>query len=114
MRLDVYLQPSTRKDKKFMVTVFKPDGRRRTVHFGGFNVKKNEFYEDYTIHKDRERYKRYLQRHRDKEDWTISGVFSAGFWSRWLLWNQPGLQKSITDLSKRFPSIKIIRGKPRS
>jgi hypothetical protein len=36
----------------------------------------------------------------EKEDWTITGIYTAGFWSRWLLWSHPELEyakKIITD-----------------
>ena len=57
---------------------------------------------DYTLHKDRERMKRYEQRHRHKEDWTKQGLQTAGFWSKWLLWNKPHLGDSIADMEITF------------
>lgn len=60
-----------------------PDGSR--VHFG------RQGYSDYTKHKDNARMKRYLVRHRGRENWTRSGARTAGFWSRWLLWSSPSL-----------------------
>jgi hypothetical protein len=52
-------------------------------------------YENYSTHHDPERYKRYLDRHREKEDWTRSGKHTAGFWSRWLLWSDPSFTKAL-------------------
>ena len=46
-------------------------------------------YSDYTIHKDFERKERYVARQSKHEDWHKSGLYTAGFWSRWLLWNLP-------------------------
>lgn len=68
------------------------DGRK--VHFGAAG------YEDYTIHKDTERMHRYLARHKARENWQ--NVYSAGFWSRWLLWNKPSLSASARDIRSRF------------
>jgi hypothetical protein len=60
-----------------------PDGKK--VNFG------LRGYSDYTIHKDHARMLRYLTRHVKRENWSPSGRFKAGFWSRWLLWSKPSL-----------------------
>lgn len=103
--MDVYvLSKSTRKNKKWMV---KFPNSKTVVHFGG--VKEDgSLYSDYTKHKDKNRKARYLARHFKNENWNKSGIKSAGFWSRWLLWNQETLKKSIKDTEKRF-SINIIK-----
>lgn len=67
-----------------------------TVHFGASG------YQDYTQHRDADRMRRYLTRHRAREDWTLRGIATAGFWSRWLLWNRPGLRASAADVARRF------------
>ena len=92
----IILKKSPNPKKKFRV-VF-DDGKR--VDFGA------KGYSDYTIHKDPERMKRYLHRHRSRENWTKSGIQTAGFWSRWLLWSEPSLQKAKTFMEKKF-QIKI-------
>lgn len=80
-----------------------PDGGP-TVRFGlkGFS--------DYTIHKDRERMKRYLTRHRKRENWTRAGARTAGFWSRWLLWSEPNFQAALRRTQKVL-GRKIVYGK---
>lgn len=75
---------------KFMA-VF-PNGRK--VRFG------RKGYSDYTIHKNAERMRRYLTRHRKRENWGPSGRYTAGFWSRWLLWSKPSLNAAIAHTSK--------------
>jgi hypothetical protein len=55
---------------------------------------------DYTIHKDPERKKRYLERHEKNENWN--DPLTPGALSRWILWNKPTLQASINDFKKRF------------
>lgn len=62
-------------------------------------------HEDYTIHKNRERKRRYLSRHKKNEDWD--NLCSAGALSRWLLWNKPTLRESISYTKKKF-GVKII------
>jgi hypothetical protein len=86
--------------------IITPSGKK--VHFG------QEGYSDYTKHKDSERKERYIARHggnksgtkSSKEDWTKSGLDTAGFWSRYLLWGEPTLQSSINAIEKKF-KIKI-------
>ena len=68
----------------------------KTIHFGSVG------YSDYTKHKDEIRMKRYETRHRPRENWSKSGIQTAGFWSKWILWNKPSLSASIKDTEKRF------------
>lgn len=86
------LYDSTRYDKKFMVLT--PQGHK--IHFGATG------YEDFTIHHDEDRKNRYIARHQTNEDWDITGVNTAGFWSRWLLWNKPTIKESIYDIGHNF------------
>ena len=81
-----------------------PDGPK--VNFG------RKGYSDFTIHKDRERMKRYLTRHGGsrapgargtrsrRENWTRAGARTAGFWSRWLLWSEPSFQAALRRTQK--------------
>lgn len=87
---------STNKNKKYMVIT--PSGK--TIHYGGSG------YSDFTKHKDPERKKRYIDRHKKRENWTKSGINTAGFWARWHLWNKETSKDSIKDIEKRF-NIKI-------
>lgn len=49
-----------------------------------------------------ERKQRYIDRHKNNENWGKSGIDTAGFWSRWLLWHLPTIKDSYTDIKKRF------------
>ena len=93
--MEIELRKSSRKEKKFMVKV-----NNKTIHFG------QKGYTDYTINKDDNKKKNYLARHKKREDWTKKGINSAGFWSRWILWNKKTLMDSIRDTNNRF-NIKI-------
>jgi hypothetical protein len=86
------LQKNPNKLKKFKVTL--PDGK--SVKFGARG------YSDYTIHQDEDRMKRYLARHRSRENWTKKGIDTAGFWSRWLLWSKPSLPEAKKYMEKKF------------
>lgn len=72
------------------------DGKKCRFSFG------HSVYEDYTIHKDYDRKKRCMNRHAKHEDWHKSGLHTAGFWSRRLLWNLPTLKDIILDANERF------------
>lgn len=95
----IYLAKSNKKDKKYMVIIDK-----KTIHFGYSPMS------DYTKHKDHDRMQRYESRHRKNENWTKSGIKTAGFWAKWILWNKPSLNSSIIDTEKRFNiSIKKVK-----
>ena len=95
--MEVVISKSTNKNKKFDVFV---DGKK--ISFGAVG------YEDYTIHKNPERKERYIARHAKREDWNKSGIKTAGYWSRWVLWNNDTLHKSIDDISRKHSlNIKI-------
>ena len=72
-----------------------------TVHFGATG------YQDFTQHGDETRKASYLARHKAREDWTLAGAQTAGFYARWLLWNKTSLAASIADLNRRFPSLSV-------
>jgi hypothetical protein len=80
------------KHKYFIIT-----SKNKKIFFGAFG------YSDFTIHKDEERKLRYIKRH-NKENhlWGKSGIDTASFWARWLLWNKPTIQASYNDIKKRF------------
>ena len=85
-----HIMKSSRKNKKYMA-MFK-DGK--VVHFGDTR------YEDFTVHKDEERKRLYLLRHKKNEDWN--NPYSAGSLSRYILWNKLTINDSVEDFKKRF------------
>jgi len=99
-KVTIVMKRSNKSDKKYMVIITDNKGKKKTVHFGA------KGYSDYTKHKDAERKGRYITRHKAKENWSKSGINKPGFWSRWILWNKPGLKTSIKDTERRF-KIKI-------
>jgi len=114
----VQLKRSPRPSKKFRVILKDGD----VVDFGARG------YSDYTIHKTPQRMRSYVRRHggyltreierldnsrqihramlrvkaSSKEDWSKSGIRTAGFWSRWLLWSEPTLERAKRRVSKIF------------
>ena len=74
----------------------------KNVSFGLKNMS------DFTLHKDPERKARYIARHKSNEDWAKSGIKTAGFYAKHVLWNKPTLQASVNDLNHRYKNIKFI------
>ena len=84
-----YPYKSDKPEKKYFIVT--STGKR--IYFGASG------YKDFTQHGDEERKKRYLERHRSREDWTDKDT--AGFWSRWLLWNRGSVRSSLADIRRR-------------
>ena len=91
----IYLKKSSRKDKKWKVII-----DNKTIQFGA------KGYSDFTINKDLQRKRLYINRHKSNENWGKTGIKTAGFWSRWLLWNETTISKSIKSIEKKF-NVKI-------
>ena len=107
-RETVYLRKSPRAGKKWQIEDIE---HNKNVNFGAVG------YQDYTMHHDENRKENYIGRHAKNEDWK--DWHTAGFWSRWLLWNEPTIEKSIEIIQKKFPihvkrSQKDGKGKRRS
>ena len=92
---DVKVAKSTRPGKKYQAKF--EDGP--TVHFGAAGMS------DYTKNKDPERRKAYLARHKANENWKDKE--SAGFWSRYLLWEKPSLQQAAKALRSKGLNVTL-------
>ena len=55
---------------------------------------------DFTKHKDPERMKRYLNRHKSRENWR--DPTTAGSLSRYVLWNKTSFRASVADYKRKF------------
>ena len=82
------------KPEKKYDAIFEHDGRRKVIPFGASGMS------DYTKHHDVERKERYLSRHKTTENWN--NPMSAGALSRWILWSEPTMKKSIEKFKKKF------------
>jgi len=94
--MNILLKKSPLSQKKFRVVL--ENGTH--VDFGA------KGYQDFTQHKDPARMRLYVIRHSKRENWKRSGINTAGFWSRWLLWSKPSLPEAIRFMNKKF-SLKI-------
>jgi hypothetical protein len=90
--LKYYPYKSNKPDKKYYIIT----NDNKKVYFGQAGAS------DMSIHKDEQRKQRYIDRHKHNENWSKSGIDTAGFWSRWLLWNKPTIKESYTDIKRRF------------
>jgi hypothetical protein len=89
-----YYCPYPANDGKHKYFIMTKSGKH--IYFGAAGMS------DFPHHKNEERKNRYILRHEKNENWTKSGIDSAGFWSRWLLWNKPSIKASYEDIKKRF------------
>ena len=55
---------------------------------------------DYTKHKDDERKKLYLARHKKNENWN--NYMTPGSLSRWVLWEYKSLNEAIRKYKQKF------------
>ena len=81
---------SDRPDKKYYIIT----NDNKKVYFGQASAS------DFTIHKDEARKQRYINRHKKNENWNNKDT--AGFWSRWLLWEKPSIKESYEYIRKKF------------
>ena len=87
-----YPYKSDKPEKKYYIIT----KSEKKIYFGAAG------YSDMTQHKNEGRKNRYILRHEKNEDWSKSGIDTAGFWSRWLLWHKPTIKESCEDIKKRF------------
>ena len=91
----IKIVPSHRKEKKY--DAYFSDGR--VIPFGAAG------YQNYggvgkAKHLDEERKRRYIERHKDKENWNDPQT--PGSLSRWVLWNKSTFRESVADYKRRF------------
>lgn len=90
----IKIKPSDKKDKKYVAVFENSNGRCKNIHFGAKGMS------DYTKHRNDDRKKRYMDRHKKNENWD--DLMSAGALSRWILWNKKTITASKKDYIKRL------------
>ena len=104
--LKYYPYKSDNPNKKYFIIT----SNNKKIYFGQAG------YNDYIIYNSkfgREKADRmknaYIARHSKMgENWTKSGINTAGFYSRWLLWEEPTFDASYNKLKKKLNSWGII------
>ncbi len=90
--LKYYPYKSDKPGKKYYIIT----ESNKKVYFGQASAT------DFTHHKNEKRKQLYINRHKNHETWSKSGIDTAGFWSRWSLWNKPTIKESYNDIKRRF------------
>ena len=102
MKILFQLSNSNNDKKLYMVKFINPKtGKINTIHFGSYGSSQ------YPTHKNDTIKENYIKRHYKNEDWTEDGIYNAGWWARFLLWNKKTIEDSIKDIEKQF-NIRII------
>ena len=91
--MNVIIKPSNNQNKKITAIIDDTKNNNKKIHFG------DSRYQDFTKHKDPERKKAYLSRHKNDK---INNPNYAGFYSTNLLWNKPTLKESIQATNKKY------------
>ena len=94
---EIFITKSNKPDKKFIATIT----NTKTVHFGQAGAS------DMTQHKNEVRKNRYIQRHKKNENWGSTGIQTAGFDAKHILWNKPTLSASVKDIHDKFANIHV-------
>ena len=94
--MQVTIEKSKNPKKKYTA---KTDNK--TISFGA------KGYEDFTIHRDTSRRENYIKRHLAQQDWNIKNL-SAGFLSRYVLWEEPTVKKAVEKLNRKYKSVNFV------
>jgi hypothetical protein len=63
---------------------------------------------DFTIHKDEQRKQRYINRHKNNENWSKSGIDTPGWWSLKYLWSYPTKEEAYNHIKKDLKKWGVI------
>ena len=89
----IMFKPSTRKNKKFMMTIIE-NKKFKTIHFGS---KESETFVEGASKQKRDNY---IKRHKVNENWDSINPGSA---SRYILWgDSPDIDKNLKAYLKKF------------
>ena len=94
--MEVIIRPSKNTNKKFDAII----NDKKTISFGAAGMS------DYTIHKDKERKERYINRHKKNENWN--DYKTAGFYAKNILWNKQSIGESVKDMNQKYKNIKFV------
>ena len=87
-----------------LIKIIKSPNEKKKYRSYFSNGKHTDFgakgYSDLIHHKSLERQKRYLKRHKSRENWN--DPTTAGSLSRYILWNKTSFRESVDDYKKRF------------
>tara|TARA_R110000824_G_scaffold47318_2_gene134849 strand:+ start:260 stop:565 length:306 start_codon:yes stop_codon:yes gene_type:complete len=96
--IKVSITPSSKAGKKLQAVFTRENGRTKTIHFGQAGA------DDFTKTKDKAQRKRYLDRHRDRENWNVPDT--AGSLSARILWGPSTSKRENIRLFKNKFNLK--------
>jgi hypothetical protein len=90
----ISITPSSDPNKKYDAKIEIEKDKYKIIKFGA------KGYSDFIQSGDETKKNAYIARHSKNEDWN--NPLTAGFWSRWVLWNKKTLKESISDVKNKF------------
>ena len=91
--------------KKYKAVVFNTETQREnTILFGqkGYGDYP-QYVKELGIEEANKKKSAYIARHsKAGEDWTASGVDTAGWWAYHLLWNKPTITASLREIKSKY------------
>ena len=95
MTINIIIKPSSKPDKKYDAII----DDKKTISIGQRGAS------DMTHHQSEERKNRYILRHQKNERWD--DPYTAGFYSRWILWEKPTLNEAVKNINNKFKNINV-------
>jgi hypothetical protein len=83
-------------DKHKFIVVLEDGSKTHNIAFGA------KGYNDFTKTQNEIAKSSYIARHKVREDWSKSGILTAGFWAKHILWNLPTIEESLKYTIKKF------------
>ena len=91
--------------KKYKAVIFNTETQREnTILFGakGFGDYP-QYVKELGIEEANKKKSAYIARHsKAGEDWTASGVDTAGFWAYHLLWSETTVEKALREIKRKY------------
>jgi hypothetical protein len=99
----VKFSPSTNPKKKLMAQFFDKEGKKKkTTHFGSSPNKDFTIYSKESKDIAKTERNKYIARHKVRENWTQSGMTTAGALSRYVLWEKPTVEGGKRAYAKQY------------
>lgn len=110
MNIKLYsIEPANDGKHKYVVMFYirKRSGWKvKRIAFGAYGMGDYTIYNQTEGKESADNHRRlYIQRHSKREDWN--DPLTAGFWSRWILWEKPTLKASVEALLRKYPEWRI-------
>jgi hypothetical protein len=98
------IEKSSNPKKKYSVKVTY-NNQTKLIHFGSSLHKDYPTYYKENKEEADKKKNAYIARHKVNEN--FNDPLTAGFWSRWILWEEPTVSVSLKKVLNKYPSIKL-------